>query len=111
MKKLIEWINKENNIVSICIIDKLTLSRINIGEIKLIKKEENKPNYWETLIYTLQQFNYLTNTYKRDITPLWEPYIEDLIYSERYTQKARLAITSSLTQWLMWLIKSFGFHS
>lgn len=78
-KALIEWINKENNIVSICIIDKLTLSRINNGEIKLIKKEENKPNYWETLIYTLQQFNYLTNTYKkRDITPLWEPYIEGL---------------------------------
>src|SRR5690625_5765269 len=38
-KALIEWINKENNIVSICIIDKLTLSRINNGEIKLIKKD------------------------------------------------------------------------
>lgn len=83
-----KWLDDQNDIVSICIINKFTLSKTH--GIEIITSEEDKPEYWETLVYLLQQFKYLESTHKRrQFTPIWEPYIHGIdLFTELYLKKS-----------------------
>jgi len=74
---LIQWMEKTNNIVSICIIGKFTLNRENNGIVSYENKVLDLPNYWETLNFCISLYNYLAITLKsRNILPLWGAYLQ-----------------------------------
>ncbi|WP_348813799.1 DUF6602 domain-containing protein [Flavobacterium maritimum] len=73
-KTLIEWMEKMNDIVSICIIGKFILSKEDT--IKKYEKGAINPNYFETLVFYNQLYNYLKQTLEtREINPIWDAYI------------------------------------
>jgi len=88
-KTLIDWMEINPDFISICIIDKFTISNTEEG-IEIYEKN-SEPNiaYWETLRFCLPLYNYLTQEKKqRLIAPLWDAYILGYEkYNELFKQK------------------------
>lgn len=72
---LIDWMNSEQDVVSICVIDRFTLSRENGGVKKHIYSKENGFND-EVLIFSSQLFEFLSCEIAK-VRPKanWEAYI------------------------------------
>lgn len=72
---LIDWMNEEQDVVSICVIDRFTLSRQNGGVIKYIYSKENDFND-EVLTFSSQLFEFLScEIAKGRPKANWEAYI------------------------------------
>ncbi|MFN3801563.1 DUF6602 domain-containing protein [Belliella pelovolcani] len=73
---LIDWMKKQNDVVSICIIDNFCLSKTKNG-IETFSPDSSLPEHWETLNFSMQLFDYLTETMKnRILNPLWGAYLQ-----------------------------------
>lgn len=73
---LTDWITNQNDVVSICIINKFCISKTGKG-IECFIPNDTLPEHWETLNFSLQMFNYLSSTLKKqNMIPLWDPYLQ-----------------------------------
>lgn len=73
---LTDWIEEQNDVVSICIINKFCISKTGKG-IEIYKYDDTLPEHWETLNFSLQMFNYLRdNLKKKKLIPLWGAYLQ-----------------------------------
>ncbi len=73
------WMKTNKNVVAICIINKFSILKLNVGssEIQVIKKEENLPPFWETLVFVGMLYNALNQiSSSRNIIPNWSQYMQ-----------------------------------
>lgn len=70
-----DWLDKENDVVSICVVGKYSLSKINNG-IELYESCDEKPIYYETLRFAEQLFSFLGESILMPRgNPLWSAYL------------------------------------
>lgn len=81
------WMEKQNDVASICIINNFCLCKTKKG-IETFSPDSSLPEHWETLNFSMLLFNYLTEIIKsRILNPLWGAYlIGGDKYKEIYTK-------------------------
>jgi hypothetical protein len=88
-ESLKDWLNENGDVVSICVIGHYTISKEK-GGIKIYDNSSNVPEYWETLNFSTQMFNYLLEEMKsRDSIPLWGAY---LLGADNFAKKHNLKL-------------------
>lgn len=78
-ERLQEWMNKQNDVISICVIGKFCLSKMNLGT-QIFKSDNTLPKHWETLNFSLQMFESLSKSLNEriNIIPMWAPYLQGI---------------------------------
>ena len=78
IETLIEWMKQNKNTIAICVINKFVLLKLGEGEITLIEKKEESPQFWETLVYIGKIYHGLTGLIKnrQQIVPNWDKYMQ-----------------------------------
>jgi hypothetical protein len=78
-KTLQEWMDKQNDVISICVIGKFCLSKMNLGT-QIFKPDNTLPKHWETLNFSLQMFESLSKSLNEriNIIPMWAPYLQGI---------------------------------
>lgn len=70
------WMVENGDIVSICVVGDFCLSKVNNG-IECYKSVIGKPEHWETLVFSIQLFNWLQESLSINRgKPLWWAYLE-----------------------------------
>ena len=71
-----KWMEKTNDVVSICIIGEFTLSKENSG-VKCYENSKDYPENWETLNFCILLYNFLQQSIERKkYIPYWGAYLQ-----------------------------------
>lgn len=74
---LIEWMNKNSRTFAICVINEFSLLNLGGGRIKIIKQENDYPDFWETLVFVGKLYHALEEvSSRRSIRPNWDLYMQ-----------------------------------
>jgi hypothetical protein len=74
---VVEWMNKNGNTVAACVINKVSVLRVEKQGCTICKTEQGKPKYWETLLFVGALYNLLERQMqsRRNIYFNWGQYI------------------------------------
>ena len=71
------WLVQNQSTIAICVINEFTLLRLDGNNIVTISKQNNNPDFWETLVFIGKLYHALTDQSRnRQIIPNWDIYMQ-----------------------------------
>ena len=72
------WLKESTDTLSICVINKFTLLKLDKENITTVTKTDENPDFWETLVFIAKVYHALNELIKnrQQITPSWDKYMQ-----------------------------------
>jgi len=72
------WLKESTDTLSICVINKFTLLKLDKENITTVTKTDENPDFWETLVFIGKVYHALNELIKnrQQITPSWDKYMQ-----------------------------------